>query len=384
MTRPKVLFVQYAQPAALPPVERAAHVLQEDGWAVRVLGVRGDGTDALADSAFRGIDVRRISRRGTGIVHHVRYLTFLLWSALHVVRWRPDWLYVSDTFATPIGLVARMLGQRVVYHEHDSPHDRDLSRAAAMVHRCRTALLRRASFVVTPNAERSADLGRLASRDDVMTVWNCPLRSEAAPTEPAPSSPNGTLRLSYHGSIVPGRPPMSVVEAVARASAPVELHITGYETVGSRGYTAAIVDFARTHGIEHQIRTFPPASRAEILSRLAAADLGLALIPVTHVNPNERWMAGASNKVFEYLSRGVPCLVSDLPEWRRIFVDAGVAIPCNPDDVDSILGALEWALANRDDLRRMGAAGRARILDDWNYEIQFTPVQSTMRRAISA
>lgn len=379
--RPRILFVQYAQPAALPPAERAAHVMHDDGWAVRVLGVHGDDTDPIATASYGPIDVRRVSRSGTGLTHHIRYLRFVAWAMLHLLWWRPHWVYVSDTFATPVGLLGRLLGFRVVYHEHDVPGDENLSGAAALVHRCRHALLRRASLVVTPNAYRSALLGQQAPRSDVLTVWNCPLRSEAA-SIPTSAARSGPLRLAYHGSIVPGRPPMSVIEALARASRPVELYITGYETVGSRGYVAAILDSATRRGVVNRITVFPPAPRVEILAKLSQADLGLALIPTRSANVNERHMAGASNKVFEYFAGGVPCLVTDLPEWRREFVETEVALACDPEDSGSVLQAIEWALDNRPALAAMGARGRARVLAQWNYETQFAPVRDALRGAL--
>jgi hypothetical protein len=89
-------------------------------------------------------------------------------------------------------------------------------------------------------------------------------------------------------------------------------------------------------------------------------------------------MAGASNKAFEYLSCGVTPLVSDLPDWRRMFVDRGYALSCNPTDAGSIAGALHWAAGHRDVVREMASRGWARLRADWNYESQFAPVLAAM------
>jgi spore maturation protein CgeB len=47
---------------------------------------------------------------------------------------------------------------------------------------------------------------------------------------------------------------------------------------------------------------------------------------------------------------------------------------CNPEDVSSIAAALEWFAAHPDQRHQMGERGRQRILDDWNYERQFSGV----------
>ena len=104
-------------------------------------------------------------------------------------------------------------------------------------------------------------------------------------------------------------------------------------------------------------------------------------MPVHTEEVNERWMRGASNKTFEYLARGVPVLVSDLPEWKATFVDSGFGRACTPDDPGSIADALKWFAEHAEDARRMGERGRQRILSEWNYERQFEPVLERMQAA---
>jgi glycosyltransferase involved in cell wall biosynthesis len=89
-------------------------------------------------------------------------------------------------------------------------------------------------------------------------------------------------------------------------------------------------------------------------------------------------MSGASNKAFDYLACGLPVLVSDLPDWRRMYVDTGVGLACDPDDPASIAAALQWFLDHPDKVRAMGERGRQRVLAEWNYEAQFAPVLSRL------
>ncbi|HEX2779335.1 MAG TPA: glycosyltransferase, partial [Gemmatimonadaceae bacterium] len=89
---------------------------------------------------------------------------------------------------------------------------------------------------------------------------------------------------------------------------------------------------------------------------------------------NMRTMAGASNKAFDYLACGVPMLVSDVEDWRDMFARPGYARVVDSTAAESIVDALCWAVANRGELRAMGARGQQRIRDDWNYEHQFDAV----------
>jgi glycosyltransferase involved in cell wall biosynthesis len=74
----------------------------------------------------------------------------------------------------------------------------------------------------------------------------------------------------------------------------------------------------------------------------------------------------------------VPLLVSDLADWRKMYVEPGYAKACCPSLPDSISRALRWFMENPEQARQMGERGRQRILQEWNYETQFAPVLSEL------
>jgi len=158
----------------------------------------------------------------------------------------------------------------------------------------------------------------------------------------------------------------------------VTLEVAGYETVGSRGHIAAVAAHARSRGVGERIRFLGTVSEDERSVVSEQCDIGLALMPMASSDENMRHMAGASNKPFEYLSCGVVPLVSDLPDWRRTFVEPGYALVCNPSQAESIAGAFEWAARHRAALREIATRGWERLRLDWNYESQFAPVLDAM------
>jgi glycosyltransferase involved in cell wall biosynthesis len=92
-------------------------------------------------------------------------------------------------------------------------------------------------------------------------------------------------------------------------------------------------------------------------------------------------MTGASNKPFDYLACGLALLVSDLPEWRALYVDNGYAVAVDPDNAHSIAAALNWLRMHPAEMRAMGERGRQRVFDEWNYETQFAPVLKHLRES---
>jgi spore maturation protein CgeB len=106
--------------------------------------------------------------------------------------------------------------------------------------------------------------------------------------------------------------------------------------------------------------------------------VGLTFVPKASGDINMRHMTGASNKPFDYLSCSLALLVSDLPDWRGLFVAPGYALAVDQDDRDSLAAAVRRLFEHRAEARRMGEKGRQRILAEWNYEAQFAPVLALM------
>jgi glycosyltransferase involved in cell wall biosynthesis len=150
--------------------------------------------------------------------------------------------------------------------------------------------------------------------------------------------------------------------------------VIGYETVGSYGYIEQLKTLARQLDVRDQVTFSGPLSRYKMLPYSRQAHIGLALIPLKSNDDNMIAMIGASNKVFDYLASGLALLVSDLPSWQECYVASGYARSCNPSDPQSIASALRWYLDHPNEMRAMGERGRQRILSEWNYESQFSPV----------
>jgi glycosyltransferase involved in cell wall biosynthesis len=112
-------------------------------------------------------------------------------------------------------------------------------------------------------------------------------------------------------------------------------------------------------------------------------DVGLSFMPNSTADINMEAMTGASNKPFDYLACGLALLVSDLPNWREMFVTAGYAQCCNPDDAESIASAIIWFLDHPNQRRQMGRAGRQQVATYWNYETQFLPVLECCSKSVS-
>jgi glycosyltransferase involved in cell wall biosynthesis len=373
----RILYIQYTNPAGYPPLEHSSRILAQADWQVLFLGTGASGANALRFPPHPHITVYQIPFCQPGWQQKLHYIRYSLWVLIWVLRWQPQWVYASDFLVCPIALILTFFpGVKVIYHEHDSLTTKADSLFISWCLQAREKLARRAKFCILPNQQR-ADLFALQTQINhrVICIWNCPSKQEL----PHPNILNNKdeLWLWYHGSIVPTQLPSSIIKALANLPENVKLRIAGYETIGHRGYVQELQTLANTIGIGDRIQYVGTLSkRSELLEWCSKCNIGLSLF----IKPTREPMTGASNKPFDYLACGLPLVVSDLPDWKQMYVEPGYALACNPEDVNSIADVLRWYLEHPLEMKAMGEKGRQRILNEWNYETQFDPVFKQLSR----
>jgi glycosyltransferase involved in cell wall biosynthesis len=370
--RPRVLYVQYTNPAAYPPLEHSARLLADNGCEVLLLGTVAPG-DSLTMSRHEGVRVELLPFVAPGWRQKIHYLRFAAWAQAQCRDFRPDWIYASDPLSCPVTLsLAATTPARLLYHEHDGPaEDPRASWFMRTVLAARRKMAARVELCVLPNERRAEQFQRAHPFARVTTVWNCPTRHEINHVRRMSSS---EMRVLYHGSIVPARLPLAVIDAIARLPDAVRLIVVGYETPGHVGYIDELRRRARAQQVDGRVDFRGPLSRAELMRHCATCDVGLALLPLRPSDVNERAMIGASNKVFDYMAAGLAVVVPDAREWRDAYVDTGFGVGCDPESATSVAAALNRLLSNPEERMAMGERGRQKIAEEWNYERAFAPI----------
>lgn len=370
----RILYIQFTNPAAYPPLEHSSQILADLDWQVLFLGTDALGANSLTFPPHPTIEVRQLPFRAPGWRQKVGFLWYIIWVFAHVMRWRPGWVYASDLFACPVGLLLTFLpGMQVIYHEHDSPADGAPSRLIRWLKWTRKWLARRAQLCILPNGQRADRFEReLTTPRPPMVVWNCPRKNDVIRCQSKPDVEE--MWVLYIGSIVPSRLPLSVVKALALLPVTVRLRLVGYETVGAQGYIERLIHYAAQLGVSEKVDYVGAVPRRQLAKIATTCQVGLSLFPLDGSDYNEQTMIGASNKPFEYLACGIPLLVSEMKPWLDNFVKPGYGLACASDSATSIASALQWYWDHPDERDAMGLSGRERILAEWNYETQFDPV----------
>src|SRR5438270_2313182 len=83
----RILYVQYTNPAAYPPLEHSSHILADAGWDVIFLGTGALGANSLRFRPHDRIQVRQLPFCPAGWRQKLHYLWFAMWVVAWVVCW---------------------------------------------------------------------------------------------------------------------------------------------------------------------------------------------------------------------------------------------------------------------------------------------------------
>lgn len=267
-------------------------------------------------------------------------------------------------------------GGLVVYDSHESFLDAGTTSTRprwgrAILGRYERRLARQAAALVTVNQSIGALLGSRFGLPRVVVVYNTPARWKPTAEPPdllrrAAELPPETPIALYHGAFSAYRG----LEELADA-----LLVPGMEAVHAvyLGYgsgEAALRELAEDPhygGRLHVLKAVPP----EVLPAwVASADVGVMAIQASTLNHR----LSSPNKLFESIAAGLPVVVSDFVEMRRIVLedpDGPLGAVCDPADPASIAAAIRSILdlgpTERADLRaRCLRAAHER----WNWETE--------------
>jgi glycosyltransferase involved in cell wall biosynthesis len=112
-----------------------------------------------------------------------------------------------------------------------------------------------------------------------------------------------------------------------------------------------------------KVKEYGFVNREKVRKILSNSILGLAIFyPVkNHINAQP-------NKIFEYMSAGIPVIASDFPLWKEIIEKNNCGICVNPLKPEKIAEAVNYLLNNPELSEKMGKNGRKMIEKKYNWK----------------
>jgi len=126
--------------------------------------------------------------------------------------------------------------------------------------------------------------------------------------------------------------------------------------------------------VESEVKSYPRWDRVNELGfvdRAAVREvLGRSMAGLVTFLPLPNHLDAQPNKMFEYMSAGIPVIASDFPLWRDIIVGNDCGLCVDPLDPLAIAGAIDFLVKNPERARQMGENGRHAVLVRYNWAME--------------
>ena len=171
-----------------------------------------------------------------------------------------------------------------------------------------------------------------------------------------PSAVQNRSTIAYVGGISAIRGIREVVQAMEHVQSDTKLSIAG--------------DFAEK-SLADEVRKYPTWGRIDelgYLDRTGVRDLlSRSLAGIVTFLPAPNHIDAQPNKMFEYMSAGIPVIASNFPLWREIIEGSNCGICVDPLDPTGIALAIDTLVQDPDGARKMGQNGQKAILEKLNW-----------------
>ncbi|MCK6258819.1 glycosyltransferase family 4 protein [Fictibacillus sp. KIGAM418] len=193
--------------------------------------------------------------------------------------------------------------------------------------------------------------------ENTVTVQNFPIMNELA--ERGERKTDSDHSIVYVGSITAARGIKEMIEAINEVNK--EQRVT-LELGGKFFPETLLHEMRKLPGWKHT-NYMGVLQREQVKDTLAKSSLGMVLI-----HPEPRYKVAYPVKLFEYMSAGLPVIVSDFELWEDIVYTSRCGLCVNPLDVNDVKNAIAWMLSNPDEALAMGRNGRKAVEQQFNWE----------------
>ncbi|HKP32150.1 MAG TPA: glycosyltransferase [Chitinophagaceae bacterium] len=371
----KIEIVILSDPDYYPPTIHAANILAERGHKVTLIGIKYP----VAQKQQLNSSIKRIDygSHRKGLMNVLQYFSFYIWYFFHLLRNRPDWIIAYDAMSVgPVAMNAKLLNVKFLFHSHDLLQNP--TGWYKLIGWIEKKFAKKANVVSFPQEDRAVDFSAKAKlSSDPIIVYNGPRMSWSEKNYlPHPQiadwKKNRKFIVLYQGQFSKYFNLDKLIASFEKVNPAAVLVMIGREL--EPGIIDNYQKIISEKTLSDRIKILQSLPYDEVPSVTKFANLGVAKLVMNKDTPaNDYFLTGASNKVSEYLSFGLPVLMADTSVNREFYSKHNCAIFADGESASSIANAINSIIdAQAYEPIQKGAAAAGKTV--FNYDTQFQKV----------
>lgn len=283
--------------------------------------------------------------------------------AKEIAACKPDIIHANDLDALLAAYIAsRSWKCKIVFDSHEVYTD-NFGLASAVLKKIFWSIverwvIKRVDLVVCVSNAASDYFATKYNIPKPLVVTNCAKRQRLHEHENVKSP---YFEVLNHGQFYEGRGYDIMVEAAAIS---INTQIK-YVLRGFGRMEPELRSFVDEKGLTN-VTFAPPVKTTELISAASTSHVGLAItVPI-----NLNFKLSVSNKIFEYVSAGLPVIMSDIPEHRYLNEKYNFGIILKENTAECLRDAVMTMYEN-EELYREYSANAKRLSEELNWETEF-------------
>ncbi len=310
----KICMTVMSEPQSDPRVWKEVISLSKEGYEISIIGM--SPKLKTQNSKLKNIKILIVPEKKNVI----GYFFFALPRAISL---KADIYHSHDLNTLLVGFIASKFNKStLIYDSHELCVEMSSGFKKIIWRLMESFLIRGVNYTITVNESIASELSHRYKIKKPLVIMNC------APhlNSPTPKLSNSQPIILYEGAYMKDRNLTNIIKSAMYIKKGVIIFI------GSGEIEQELKSLTKKLGVEKKIRFVEKVSYKDIMKFIYKCDIGLSIYPKTSLNN----YYATPNKLFEYISAGIPVIGSNFPEMKRIIEGNNIGIVVNPDSSEEI------------------------------------------------
>ena len=367
----RIGLFMYGDVQAYPPTVNAANILNGEGYEVFVVHIPNPTTPDKIEFN-NGIKILKLKSFRLKIFGYGYVLLKLLFLSK---KNNLQCLISYDSYSVlPAFLCKKLLGINWAYHQHDF-WEKPIGLFQKVLFKLEYLIVPKADIISFPQTQR-AEIFKFRCKKDIeyIIVHNGPrLRwSKYKSNHDSIIKKPGEYYLIYQGGIASVFGLKNLIYALNLCENNIKLVLVGKEL--EIGFIKQIKLLISELSLEDRVffnTEYIPYDQLHGFTSQCTIGISKLTIPESSAPINDRFLAGASNKLIEYLAAGLPIILAESTDNIKFFASKDVGEYCDVSNYTEIAKAIKKIIEDNDRLLRISQDNQTLFDSYLNFDKQF-------------